>query len=150
MCGPAGSGKTTVAMRLVETDGFTRLSIDDEAWKRGFRQHPIPVKDADEIDALLRTRLADLLTAHRDVLLDFSFATRAARDDYRAFVAPFGVIPETLYVDTPRDVVLNRVSRRKGVSASDVILSDERAARYFDGFEIPTPDEGPLTVVSGA
>lgn len=32
MCGVAGSGKTTFAQRL-ETEGFVRLSIDEEIWK---------------------------------------------------------------------------------------------------------------------
>lgn len=150
MCGPAGSGKTAVAMSLVKTDFFTRLSIDDEAWKRGFRSHPISVQDADEIDALLRERLAELLIANHDVVLDFSFSTRAVRDAYRAFVAPYGIVPETVYVDTPRDVALRRVSERRGSGPNDVMLSADTAARFFDGFEVPTPEEGPLTIVSGA
>ena len=34
MCGPAGSGKSTVA-RQYERQGMTRLSFDQEAWSRG-------------------------------------------------------------------------------------------------------------------
>ncbi|GAB2523654.1 hypothetical protein GCM10027267_20620 [Paramicrobacterium agarici] len=150
MCGPAGSGKTTVAMRLVETEGLTRLSVDEEAWKRGFRSYPIPVQDAEEIDVLLRERLTELLTANRGVVLDYSFATRAVRDDYRAFVAAFGVVPEIVFVDTPRDVALQRIRERRGEDANDAVLSVETARRFYDDFEIPTPSEGPLTVVSGA
>jgi predicted kinase len=33
MCGIAGSGKTTYAQRL-ERDGYVRLSIDEEVWRR--------------------------------------------------------------------------------------------------------------------
>jgi gluconate kinase len=34
MCGPAGSGKSTVA-RQYEHQGMVRLSFDQEAWSRG-------------------------------------------------------------------------------------------------------------------
>lgn len=40
MCGPAGSGKSTVARRL-EAGGMTRLSYDQEAWNRGLRDMPL-------------------------------------------------------------------------------------------------------------
>jgi predicted kinase len=33
MCGVAGSGKTTYAQQL-EAQGYVRLSIDEEVWKR--------------------------------------------------------------------------------------------------------------------
>ena len=33
MCGVAGSGKTTYA-KLLETEGYVRLSIDEEVWAR--------------------------------------------------------------------------------------------------------------------
>jgi cytidylate kinase len=34
MCGPAGSGKSTVA-RTLELEGYERLSVDTVAWDRG-------------------------------------------------------------------------------------------------------------------
>lgn len=40
MCGPAGSGESTVA-RLLEAQGRTRLSYDQEAWNRGLRVMPL-------------------------------------------------------------------------------------------------------------
>lgn len=146
MCGPAGSGKSTIAREL-ENGGMVRLSFDEEAWRRGIRAQPLSVGDRSEIEAHLRRRLVDLVLAKTDVVLDFSFWSRRMRDDYRALLVPLGVEPETVYLATPRDVVLARVRARDGRAANEVVLSEEIAARYFDEFEAPTPDEGPLTVI---
>lgn len=148
MCGPAGAGKTTEAMRFVESEGFERLSVDEEAWNRGCRSHPIPASVAREIDIDLRARLQRFISAGVDVVLDYSFSTRAVRDEYRELLASFGVVPETVYLDTPRAVALQRVRERRNAGPNDVLLAEEAAARYYDGFEAPAPQEGPLTVVS--
>lgn len=146
MCGPAGAGKSTAAREL-ESGGMVRLSFDEEAWRRGIRAQPLSAEDRSEIEEHLRRRLVDLVQAKTDVVLDFSFWSRRMRDDYRVLLRPLGVEPETVYLATPRDVALARVRARDGLAANEVQLSDEIAARYFDDFEAPTPDEGPLTVI---
>lgn len=147
MCGPAGSGKTTYA-RSLERVGFVRLSIDEEAWAQGHRRQPLPAKVAVDIEAELRSRLMGLVHARRDVVLDFSFWSRAKREEYRALLAPLGVRTQTVYLATGRNTVLERVIARRGAHADDVVLDEATAAFYFDHFETPTVDEGPLTVVT--
>ena len=146
MCGPAGSGKSTCA-RGLEAAGFARLSIDEATWAAGHRQQPLaePVRQA--FDRQVRERLVAMVEAGRDVVVDLSFWSRRMRDDYRGLLAASGVVPETVYLATPREVVLDRVARRDGATANEVQLDPETAALYFDHFEPPTPDEGPLTVV---
>jgi predicted kinase len=112
MCGPSGSGKSTVA-RDLERRGMVRLSFDQEAWRRGITTAPVPVEVGREIEAELRARLLTLVVAGRDVVLDFCFATRALRDDYRALLAPTGVVPETIYLATDRETALARVRARR-------------------------------------
>jgi predicted kinase len=146
MCGPAGSGKSTVA-RQYERQGMIRLSFDQEACSRGITAMPLPDRVRSEIERALRARLAELVQAGSDVVLDFSFWTRHMRDDYREFLKPFGIVPEIVYLATDRTTVLQRVSVRAAQSGDDFQLSPELAARYFDHFEAPTPDEGPLTVL---
>ncbi len=46
------------------------------------------------------------------------------------------------------ELVLGRMRARRGGHSDDFVLPEELATRYFDHFEPPTPDEGPLTVVS--
>lgn len=146
MCGPAGSGKSTYARQL-EAQGMTRLSTDGVAWERGIKTMPLPPEIRAEIQAELQTRLLTLVREGRDVVLDFSFHSREMRDEYRALLAPHGIAPETIYLATPRETVLERVRARQGRHSDDFRLTEEVAARYFDGFEVPTAVEGPLVVI---
>lgn len=146
MCGPAGSGKSTHARRL-ESEGWVRLSFDAEMWRRGISTVPLPAKLRAEIQADLQRRLLDLVAAGVDVVLDFSFWSRRMRDDYRALLEPTGVVPETVYLACDRATVLERIRNRRGRHPDDYVLSAELAARYFDHFEPPTPEEGPLQVI---
>jgi len=146
MCGPSGSGKSTYARRL-EGDGMVRLSFDVEMWHRGISTVPLPPDVRDEIEAGLRARLLALVAAGRDVVLDFSFWSRRMRDDYRRLLEPTGVVPETVYLATDRETVLDRMRTRRGSHPDDYVLSEELAAQHFDHFEPPSVDEGPLVVV---
>jgi len=125
-----------------------RLSIDEEAWRRGFRAQPLPESIAEPIEHTLRQRLVELVTLGSDVVLDHSFWSRRMRDDYRDLLRPMGIVPETVYVGTPRDVVLARMRARPGGSVNEVQLPAKLVAAYFDAFEAPTADEGPLIVVA--
>jgi predicted kinase len=147
MCGPAGSGKSTVA-RQYERQGMTRLSFDQEAWSRGITTMPLPDDVRRDIEATLRARLEGLLRAGSDVVLDFSFWSRRMRDDYRELLRPFGVVPETVYLAADRATVLERIRARAAGHGDDFQLSTELAAEYFDHFEPPTEAEGPLTVMT--
>ncbi|WP_220488414.1 ATP-binding protein [Tessaracoccus sp. MC1756] len=145
MCGPAGSGKSTVAREL-EADGMTRLSFDQEAWVRGLRSMPLPADDHADIAAHLRRRLLELVAQGRDVVLDFSFWSRDMRDDWRRLLAPHGVVPDVVYLATDRQTCLDRIRARALSHGDDFALAPEVAARYFDHFQPPTADEGPLTI----
>jgi predicted kinase len=146
MCGPAGAGKSTYARRL-ESQGMVRLSFDVELWSRGISTVPLAPEERAEIERGLRARLLELVAAGTDVVLDFSFWSRRMRDDYRRLLEPTGVLPETIYLATDRETVLDRIRTRRGSHPDDYVLTEELAARYFDHFEPPTPDEGPLTVI---
>lgn len=143
MCGPSGSGKSTHA-RVLEGDGMVRLSFDAEMWRRGITTVPLPPSVRNEIEADLKARMLGLVASGKDVVLDFSFWSRAIRDDYRRLLEGTGVVPETIYCATDRETVLARVRSRRGRHPDDYVLPDELAEAYFDHFEAPTADEGPL------
>jgi len=147
MCGPAGAGKTTYAREL-ERAGMIRLSFDAEMWQRGISAAHPPAADREQVEQELRVRLVELVVACHDVVLDFAFCSRLTRDDYRALLEPTGVVPETVYLATDRDTVLERMRRRRGAHADDIELGEEVVMKYFDHFEPPTPGEGPLTVIA--
>ena len=146
MSGPAGSGKSTVARRY-EQLGMVRLSFDQEAWSRGITTMPLPQDVHCDIEHGLRARLADLVRAGSDVVLDFSFWSRRMRDEYREFLRPFGVVPETVYLATDRATVLRRIGARAARGGADFKIGTELAAYYFDHFEVPAAAEGPLTIM---
>ena len=69
------------------------------------------------------------------------------RDDWRRVLHPTGVVPETIYFATDRETILQRLRNRQGEDSDDYEVSEDLAAQYIDHFEIPTTDEGPLTVI---
>lgn len=148
LCGPAGSGKSTVA-RSCRDAGYEVLSFDEEACQRGHTSHPVPEEVGQAIHRDLQSRLLSLVAAGESVVVDTSFWSRRSRDDYRACLRPAGIVPVVYYLDTPRSVIFERLSRRRGHGPHDVVVPPDRAASYVDGFEVPTPAEGPLRVVDG-
>ena len=146
MCGPAGSGKSTLA-RDLEGQGFARLSVDVLAWDRGHRSHPLPEAVAEHARLEIQKRLVALVREGRAAVVDLSFWSRRARDEYRDLLAPLGVVPEVWYLSTPREVVLARMAGRDNSSPDLLILPAGVAAEYFDHFEVPTVEEGPLRVI---
>lgn len=127
---------------------MVRLSFDEAAWQRGLRTMPLEADMHSEIEAALRGRLIDLVSSGADVVLDFSFWSLTMREDYRRLLRPLGIIPETIYLATPREVALARIRTRTVSHPDDFRLSEEVAGRYFDHFEVPTAEEGPLTVIA--
>jgi predicted kinase len=126
---------------------MVRLSFDVEMWRRGIAEVPLPEDVRAGIEAHLRARLLELVAHGVDVVLDFSFWSRRMRDDYRALLASSGVVPETVYLATDRYTVLARMRERRGEHSDDFVLPEAVVAQYFDHFEPPTPDEGPLQVI---
>lgn len=145
MCGPGGAGKTTYAKRL-ERDGWTRLSFEVEFWDRGITTMPSADVVA-EVAADLKARLLRHVAAGNDVVLDFGFWFRRQRDEFRALLAPQGIVPETVYIATSLETILSRIGDRHGKGADDWPLTEQTATEYFERFEPPTPEEGPLEVV---
>jgi predicted kinase len=145
MCGPGGAGKTTYATAL-ERDGWTRLSFEVEFWDRGITS--IPSADVvAEVTADLKARLLRHVAAGDDVVLDFGFWFRRQREEFRALLAPQGILPETVYIATSLETILNRIGDRHGRGPDDWPLTEQTATDYFERFEPPTSEEGPLTVV---
>jgi predicted kinase len=146
MCGPAGSGKSTLA-RGLEREGWIRLSVDVDAWGEGHRIHPLPIAVAEAAHEAIRSQLLDLVAAGANVVVDLAFWSRRGRDDYRHLLASAGVVPEIWYLATPRDVALSRVAARTNEGPDSIALPAVTAARYYDDFEVPTSDEGPLRII---
>ncbi|HEY8720798.1 AAA family ATPase [Pengzhenrongella sp.] len=132
---------------VLQEEGYVLLSFDEEAWRRGYRTHPVAEEVRIEVHEHLQRRLTELVTSGSRVVVDTAFWARASRDEYRALLAPLGVAPVVYYMQTPREVSLERLERRRDTRPNDIVLPVGRAIAYMAGFEAPTPDEGPVRVI---
>lgn len=147
MCGLAGAGKSTYAREL-ETQGWVRFSIDREAWRAGFVDAAsIPPEVAADIRARQRDAIVTTIRNGRDVVVDYSFWSRAQRDDYRALGRSEGATVEVVYLEAPEHVVRQRLAGRRGAHADDFVVGSDLLDRYLEGFEPPAADETDVRVI---
>ena len=136
-CGIAGSGKTTFARQL-EAAGYVRLSVDEEVRKR--LESGVLTPDADarlvsiSIEEDIRARLVDLVRQGMNVVVDFSFWKRSARDAYRQLVEDNGGHAELVYFRLDPYSEVRGTPDRKSLD------------QYIPDFEEPADDEHPIVI----
>jgi predicted kinase len=153
MCGLPGAGKTTYARDLVRR-GFVRLSIDEAVWQRLGGRDAGLVLEAAEFDRLKeevrgeqRRELVELMRAGRDVVVDYSFWSRAARDDYKALVEAHGCRWELVHLQADPATLERRLGTRNGEAGANSVTVDATLfRRYLAQFE-PPDGEGEQVVV---
>lgn len=139
-CGVGGTGKSTFARQL-EAAGYVRLSVDEEVRKR--LESGVLTPDADvrlvsiSIEEDIRAQLVDLVRQGKDVVVDYSFWKRSARDAYRRLVTDNGGLVELVYF---------RRASAGGVSESAEGTGAASLDRYIPDFEVPTDDEHPIVI----
>ena len=148
MCGPAGSGKSTLAKKF-ESTGMTILSYDEESFKRGFNEHPLPQEVLEDIKTYLDEKLISLIMQNIDIVLDYSFWSREMRNEYISLLKKYDIEPKIYYIKTPKEVVMERIRKRNGNHQNDIILTEQTASTYYDNFQPPTDEEGEVIVVEG-
>ncbi|MER8184594.1 ATP-binding protein [Kitasatospora sp. NPDC094015] len=153
MCGLPGAGKTTYAMDLVRR-GYARLSIDEVVWRRlGRRDAGLVLETAaydrlkEEVRREQRQELIELMLAGRDVVVDYSFWSRAARDDYKLLIESHGCRWELVHLKADRTTLERRLELRNSVEGANAVTVDETLfSRYLAAFEEPV-GEGEQIVV---
>ena len=144
MCGPPGAGKTTYALGLVRR-GYVRLSIDEVVWRRlGGQDAGVALESAhfdrlkEEVRREQRLELVELMRAGRNVVVDYSFWSRAARDDYKALVESHGCRWELVHLKADRATLERRLAvRNRQDGANAVTVDADLLGRYLAGFEEP-------------
>ncbi|MFD8481524.1 AAA family ATPase [Kitasatospora sp. NPDC059673] len=144
MCGLPGAGKTTYAKELVRR-GYTRLSIDEVVWQRiGQRDAGLALEPEaydrlkEEVRREQRQELTELMLAGRDVVVDYSFWSRAARDDYKALIDRHGCRWELIHLKADPATLKRRLAVRNAEQGANCVTVDEPLFdRYLSGFEEP-------------
>lgn len=148
MCGISGSGKTHFAI-LLEKLGFIRLSVDKIIWKKvGLQLFSLQKEEkaklfAESRDELFR-RIVELLKSGKRIVVDSTCCKRKTRNEMRDICAEIGVDPVFLYCQANKEVLKERLSRRRGLGPDDLLVSTEELSEYWEGFEPPQPDESDI------
>ncbi|MFJ3249090.1 AAA family ATPase [Streptomyces sp. NPDC086782] len=152
LVGLTGSGKTTYAKQ--ELAGVTRLSVDELVYERHGRygvDYPEPQYFELEgpIVAEVRDRLAELVAAGQDVVLDHGLWLRPARDEWKKVVEAAGGRWRLLYFPVERDELLRRLNERnQRTDANALTVTPEALNDFFGRFDVPH-DEGEEIVEPG-
>jgi predicted kinase len=142
MCGLPGSGKSTYA-RMLEKQGFTRLSIDEAIWRRiGHDAAELPPESYEhlktETEAELWDELVDHLQARRPVVVDYSFWNRERRERYKTLIERHGCRWELVHLKASVETLLRRLRLRNNLTgANSVTVSEELLRRHAANFEEP-------------
>ncbi|WP_042214529.1 AAA family ATPase [Paenibacillus borealis] len=151
MCGVAGSGKTTFALKLAK-EGFIRLSVDEDIWSTHGRfgvdypeQDYESFKEQSEIK--LRGELVKLIQAKRHVVIDFSFWQRQKRDEYKQLIERHGGDWALIHLKVHPDELRHRLQIRSGRFDANAAfpITEEILTRFLSGFETPE-GEGELVI----
>ncbi|MFI0965859.1 AAA family ATPase [Streptomyces sp. NPDC021080] len=157
MCGLPGAGKTTYALDLVRR-GYVRLSIDEVVWQRLGRRDAGLVLEAEAFDRLKeevrreqRQELVELMRAGRDVVVDYSFWSRAARDDYKSLIENCGHHWELIHLKADRTILERRLeARNREAGANSVTVDETLFNRYLAVFEEPDGEGEQVFIQSSA
>ena len=141
LCGPAGSGKTTHAEKLV-AQGASKLSIDESMAQHGKAGEDYPVEEypALEREVLRKNReaLVGAITVGETVVLDYGFGRREERDEYKALIEESGGNWRLLYFATPRDELWQRLrARNQQVGPNAMPVSQQLLDDMLRWFEVP-------------
>ncbi len=150
MCGVSGAGKTYCARKLVG-QGFVRLSSDEIIWQRYGDEFPGLDPEthrqaflwaAEEIDK----RTAALIAKGERIVVDSTMCKRQRREAFRNICRANGVEPLFVYLKTPLDTIIRRMSERQGTGPDDQIVSEPQLRLFFSGFQ--TPEEQASDVIT--
>jgi predicted kinase len=149
LCGFIGAGKTTFAKKLEKKTGAVRITKDE--WSiRLIGQDPTIDGYAEHdhrIIELSRDVAFQLVEKGIDVILDEGFWEKEQRDELRKRIEEMGATSIIYYVDTPIEVIRERVAgRNSNLSSDSFIISRELLDYYLQYWQPPSEDEDYILV----
>lgn len=146
LCGPAFSGKTTLALRLQDELGYAIVSAD-RIMAETKPKPPCVDEDWSSVHRTALSRVQAHMEEGRRVVVDDTACFRFLRDNYRRLAAEAGKSFRVLTVRLSDEEIWARAyANRENPVRHDV--ADDVLARHLATFEWPTPDEEALDVTS--
>jgi len=144
ICGFIGAGKTTFAKKLEEKTGAVRITKDE--WSiRLIGNDPTIDGYAEwdhKISGLSRDVAFQLAGKGVDVIIDEGFWERDLRDEMRRRIGAIGAKAVMYYVETPMEVIRERVAGRNSAPTEDSFkISREMLDNYLMYWQPPGEGE---------
>lgn len=149
LCGFIGAGKTTFARQLEESTGAVRITKDE--WLIRLVGTDPTIDRYDEINRricdLTRDFAFTLAAKGIDVILDEGFWAREERAELTARIKAAGAEPVLYFIDTPVDVMRERIHERNDhLNGDSFHITPDLVDHYLQFWQPPEPDEGFIRV----
>ena len=149
LCGRSFSGKSTIAKELAHAIGGEIVSLDLINEERGLvGGQGIPIDEWIRTNDEAARRVATMIASNRRVVVDDTSSPRFLRDGWRALATNARAAFVLVYVDTPGQVMRDRLLKNRGQSTRNNVI-DEVMAEHLENFEPPQPDEEHIATSSG-
>ncbi|HPJ16651.1 MAG TPA: ATP-binding protein [Candidatus Woesebacteria bacterium] len=143
LCGIPFSGKTTLAKRLAEKLGFTRIDLDEvkfELFNPNILDVEIDQSGWDRVYQEMYLRIKQVLENGETVVHDTGNFTKAERDLVKKIADQLNIETTTIFVDIPKEEALKRLlENRITKKRFDVDMADFESTTKE--MEPPTEDE---------
>jgi len=144
ICGFIGAGKTTFAKKLEDKTGAVRITKDE--WSIRLIGNDPEIDGYAEWDAriigLSRDFAFYLAEKGIDVIMDEGFWAKEEREELKRKIRAVGAEPVMYYVDTPIEIIRERVTERNGnLTKESFEISREMLDSYLMGWQPPGEDE---------
>lgn len=144
LCGLPGSGKTTLARQLAETQAALRLSPDE--WIAALLADPADMAELDRLRSPVEALQWDVaqraLALGVNVILEWGFWSKRERRHYRQQAEALGARTVLHYLQVDRNELWSRLSKRNAnLPPGSFHVSEEQLDLWLSWFEPPTPDE---------
>ena len=147
ICGPLGSGKTTLARRLEEENAAIRFTHDE--WMALLYGQDPPGDRFPEyflrISTLINSIWPKCLELGLDIILDLNYWRRSQRDEARGIVAARGGTAILYWLDCSKTAASERIQKRNA-DAGALFIAPATFELLWPQFEPPGTDEAPRII----
>ena len=146
VCGISGSGKTSLS-KLLESEGYKRLSVDEEMQNEKSLSEEKSVLRKKAIERI-KIQLSEIIANGKNAVLDISFCHKSQRDEFKAFIEENGGTWKLFYLKADLETLRMRLSERTKTDDSNAIpVSEKELLGFWERFEVPS-GEGEIIINS--